>query len=160
MFKTLKSILQCGKRPSMRDEDKIINRLCSRLLHRLVKVGEIFRKTPITTRPEQIGAGGDRHQTARDRIHKVGGFNPGRKRDRYLCPPLATPLGHQVHGDHMKGLAAEIHHLFRGGKKGSLIFDDQRVGKFNPQGAGDTTSPNGQLPSGEVGMDQIMNLMK
>ena len=32
--------------------------------------------------------------------------------------------------------------------------------KFNPQGAGDTTSPNGQLPSGEVGMDQIMNLMK
>tara|TARA_R110002051_G_scaffold28707_1_gene67832 strand:+ start:432 stop:773 length:342 start_codon:yes stop_codon:yes gene_type:complete len=32
--------------------------------------------------------------------------------------------------------------------------------RFNPQGAGDTTSPNGQLPSGEVGMDQIMNLMK
>ena len=31
--------------------------------------------------------------------------------------------------------------------------------RFNPQGVGDTTSPNGQLPGGEVGMDQIMNLM-
>jgi len=31
--------------------------------------------------------------------------------------------------------------------------------RFNPQGVGDTTSPNGQLPEGEVGMDQIMNLM-
>ena len=30
---------------------------------------------------------------------------------------------------------------------------------FNPQGAGDTTSPNGQLPDGEVNMDQIMGLM-
>ena len=30
---------------------------------------------------------------------------------------------------------------------------------FNPQGAGDTTSPNGQLPAGEVNMDQIMGLM-
>ena len=31
--------------------------------------------------------------------------------------------------------------------------------RFNPQGAVDTTSPNGKLPDGEVGMDQIMNLM-
>ena len=32
--------------------------------------------------------------------------------------------------------------------------------RFNPQGSSiDTTSPNGQLPGGEVGMDQIMNLM-
>ncbi len=30
---------------------------------------------------------------------------------------------------------------------------------FNPQGSIDTTSPNGALPSGEVGMDQIMGLM-
>jgi hypothetical protein len=30
---------------------------------------------------------------------------------------------------------------------------------FNPQGAGDTTSPNGALPGGEVNMDQIMGLM-
>jgi hypothetical protein len=31
--------------------------------------------------------------------------------------------------------------------------------KFQPQGSMDTTSPNGQLPDGDVGMDQIMNLM-
>jgi hypothetical protein len=31
--------------------------------------------------------------------------------------------------------------------------------KFNPQGTMDTTSPNGKLPEGDVGMDQIMNLM-
>ena len=30
---------------------------------------------------------------------------------------------------------------------------------FNPQGNMDTTSPNGALPGGEVGMDQIMGLM-
>jgi hypothetical protein len=30
---------------------------------------------------------------------------------------------------------------------------------FNPQGVGDTTSPNGQLPEGEVNMNQIMGLM-
>ena len=30
---------------------------------------------------------------------------------------------------------------------------------FNPQGTIDTTSPNGALPAGEVGMDQIMGLM-
>jgi|TARA_R100000081_G_C4817147_1_gene176121 hypothetical protein len=30
---------------------------------------------------------------------------------------------------------------------------------FNPKGVGDTTSPNGALPSGEVNMDQIMGLM-
>jgi len=42
----------------------------------------------------------------------------------------------------------------------SLSFGTKDAQKFNPQGAGDTTSPNGQLPAGEVGMDQIMNLMK
>ena len=42
----------------------------------------------------------------------------------------------------------------------ALNYTSKDVHKFNPQGAGDTTSPNGQLPSGEVGMDQIMNLMK
>ena len=31
---------------------------------------------------------------------------------------------------------------------------------FNPQGVGDTTSPNGKLPDGEVNMNQIMNLMR
>ena len=31
--------------------------------------------------------------------------------------------------------------------------------KFQPQGSMDTTSANGQLPGGDVGMDQIMNLM-
>ena len=31
--------------------------------------------------------------------------------------------------------------------------------KFQPQGSMDTTSLNGQLPDGDVGMDQIMNLM-
>ena len=31
--------------------------------------------------------------------------------------------------------------------------------KFQPQGSIDTTSDNGQLPGGDVGMDQIMNLM-
>ena len=30
---------------------------------------------------------------------------------------------------------------------------------FNPQGQGDTTSPSGALPGGEVNMDQIMGLM-
>ena len=30
---------------------------------------------------------------------------------------------------------------------------------FNPQGNGDTTSPNGALPDGEVNMNQIMGLM-
>ncbi len=30
---------------------------------------------------------------------------------------------------------------------------------FNPQGAGDTTSPNGSLPDGEVNINQIMGLM-
>lgn len=30
---------------------------------------------------------------------------------------------------------------------------------FNPRGTIDTTSPNGALPGGEVGMDQIMGLM-
>ncbi len=30
---------------------------------------------------------------------------------------------------------------------------------FNPQGTGDTTSPNGALPAGEVNMNQIMGLM-
>jgi len=30
---------------------------------------------------------------------------------------------------------------------------------FKPQGNVDTTSPNGQLPGGEVNMDQIMGLM-
>ena len=30
---------------------------------------------------------------------------------------------------------------------------------FNPQWAGDTTSPNGSLPDGEVNIDQIMGLM-
>tara|TARA_R110000824_G_scaffold259613_1_gene448317 strand:+ start:4315 stop:4671 length:357 start_codon:yes stop_codon:yes gene_type:complete len=42
----------------------------------------------------------------------------------------------------------------------ALNYTSKDVQKFNPQGAGDTTSANGQLPGGEVGMDQIMNLMK
>ena len=42
----------------------------------------------------------------------------------------------------------------------ALNFTSQDVPKFNPQGSIDTTSPGGQLPDGEVGMDQIMNLLK
>ncbi len=42
----------------------------------------------------------------------------------------------------------------------ALNYTSKDVQRFNPQGAGDTTSPNGSLPEGELGMDQIMNLMK
>lgn len=42
----------------------------------------------------------------------------------------------------------------------AMNFTSQDVPKFNPQGNIDTTSPSGQLPDGEVGMDQIMNLLK
>ena len=41
----------------------------------------------------------------------------------------------------------------------ALNYTSKDVQKFNPKGNIDTTSPNGQLPSGEVGMDQIMGLM-
>ena len=42
----------------------------------------------------------------------------------------------------------------------AMSFTSKDVQKFNPQGSMDTTSPSGQLPPGEVGMDQIMGLMK
>jgi len=42
----------------------------------------------------------------------------------------------------------------------ALNYTSKDVQRFNPQGVGDTTSPNGSLPGGELGMDQIMNLMK
>ncbi len=42
----------------------------------------------------------------------------------------------------------------------ALNYTSKDVQRFNPQGVGDTTSPNGSLPEGELGMDQIMNLMK
>ena len=41
----------------------------------------------------------------------------------------------------------------------SLQFSTKDVKKFVPQGSMDTTSPSGQLPEGELGMDQIMGLM-
>lgn len=41
----------------------------------------------------------------------------------------------------------------------ALNFTSKDVKKFSPQGSIDTTSPNGKLPDGELGMDQIMNLM-
>ena len=41
----------------------------------------------------------------------------------------------------------------------AMSFKSKDVQKFQPQGSMDTTSVNGQLPGGEVGMDQIMNLM-
>ena len=41
----------------------------------------------------------------------------------------------------------------------SMNFTSKDVKKFAPQGSMDTTSPNGQLPEGDVGMDQIMGLM-
>ena len=41
----------------------------------------------------------------------------------------------------------------------ALSFTSKDVKKFSPQGSIDTTSPNGKLPDGELGMDQIMNLM-
>ena len=42
----------------------------------------------------------------------------------------------------------------------SMNFTSKYVPKkFQQQGSMDTTSPNGQLPDGDVGMDQIMNLM-
>jgi len=42
----------------------------------------------------------------------------------------------------------------------ALSYTSKDVQRFNPRGVGDTTSPNGSLPGGELGMDQIMNLMK
>jgi len=41
----------------------------------------------------------------------------------------------------------------------TMKFSSKDVKKFAPQGSIDTTSPNGQLPEGDVGMDQIMGLM-
>ena len=41
----------------------------------------------------------------------------------------------------------------------AMSFTSKDVQKFSPQGSMDTTSANGQLPGGDVGMDQIMNLM-
>ena len=38
-------------------------------------------------------------------------------------------------------------------------FNTSNVGQPLQVTSMDTTSPNGQLPQGEVGMDQIMNLM-
>ena len=46
--------------------------------------------------------------------------------------------------------------------KAPLITESKNMDvpqKFQPQGSTDTTSANGQLPGGDVGMDQIMNLM-
>ena len=40
-----------------------------------------------------------------------------------------------------------------------LQFSSKDVKKFSPQGSMDTTSENGKLPEGELGMDQIMGLM-
>ncbi len=41
----------------------------------------------------------------------------------------------------------------------ALNLNSSHAQTFNPKGTIDTTSPNGQLPGGEVGMDQIMGLM-
>tara|TARA_B100000989_G_C19532936_1_gene471226 strand:- start:14370 stop:14747 length:378 start_codon:yes stop_codon:yes gene_type:complete len=41
----------------------------------------------------------------------------------------------------------------------ALNLNSSHAQTFNPRGTIDTTSPNGQLPAGEVGMDQIMGLM-
>ena len=41
----------------------------------------------------------------------------------------------------------------------TMKFSSKDVKKFVPQGSMDTTSPNGQLPEGELGMEQIMGLM-
>tara|TARA_R110000824_G_scaffold24337_4_gene85899 strand:- start:136 stop:495 length:360 start_codon:yes stop_codon:yes gene_type:complete len=41
----------------------------------------------------------------------------------------------------------------------ALNLNSNHAQTFNPKGTIDTTSPNGQLPGGEVGMDQIMGLM-
>ena len=40
-----------------------------------------------------------------------------------------------------------------------LNLTSKNAQTFNPRGSVDTTSPNGALPGGEVGMDQIMGLM-
>lgn len=41
----------------------------------------------------------------------------------------------------------------------ALNLTSKNAQTFNPRGTIDTTSPNGSLPAGEVGMDQIMGLM-
>ena len=41
----------------------------------------------------------------------------------------------------------------------AMSFTSNDVKKFTPQGSMDTTSPDGKLPEGDVGMDQIMGLM-
>ena len=41
----------------------------------------------------------------------------------------------------------------------AMSFTSNDVKKFAPQGSVDTTSQNGKLPEGDVGIDQIMGLM-
>jgi len=41
----------------------------------------------------------------------------------------------------------------------ALQFSTKDVKNFSPKGSMDTTSENGQLPGGELGMDQIIGLM-
>jgi len=73
-------------------------------------------------------------------------------------PPTQTP---QLESNPQPKSQAEIRQSYMDvlGET-ALNFTSQDVQKFNPQGTIDTTSPNGKLHDGDVGLDQIMGLMK
>lgn len=71
-------------------------------------------------------------------------------KDTYAQPNLSNPkqLTPQERKDMFSGILGEMQ---QGGAATTAY-----QGTFNPQGA----MPGGDLPSGEVGMDQIMNMIK
>jgi hypothetical protein len=71
-------------------------------------------------------------------------------KDTYAQPNLSNPkqLTPQERKDMFSGILGEMQ---QGGAATTAY-----QGTFNPQG----TMPGGDLPSGEVGMDQIMNMIK
>ena len=74
-------------------------------------------------------------------------------RESYIQPTPSTPIGPGIPNIIMDKRQAYMDVL----GETAMSFTSQDVARFNP---GINTDPiNGQLPAGDVGMDQIMNLM-
>jgi hypothetical protein len=102
--------------------------------HLLLEAGEVAGEPAVASRPQEVGADGDRHQAQGHAVREVAAVDPRRERDRQLGPRLPKPL-EEVQREHVQRLPGQVHDLLAGREEIPVVPYHEGVRELDGEGA-------------------------
>ena len=94
---------------------------------------QIRRQPAVAAGFQEVGACGDRHDSARDEVGEVLAIDAGGERNRKLGSHRLAKFVGQRERDDVQRRAGEVHDLFGRLEEVAVVFDFQRVGKLRAE---------------------------